>query len=130
METLERLLKKSTAAVYALFGAEPKAHYLNNRPCITFKCLKCKNELNRFLDTGDRSSTSNLSKHGNKCWGKEVMKNLGNPGADGTDALRLAAKGFLKDGDITRFLTSSAAESTARHAVTYSHKALTKMQTR
>ena len=95
-------MKKGSSLIYALFGSDPKAHYVDKRPCITFACLKCKVELHRFLDTRDRSSTGNLAKHANKCWGHEVVQDLNDSRQTREDARR-AAKGFLRDSNITRF---------------------------
>ena len=58
----------------------------------------CKKKVNRFLDKGDKASTSNLRKHAEKCWGPAAMEMVKDrPLAD----CRPAVREFARSGKIT-----------------------------
>jgi hypothetical protein len=79
----------------------------------------------RYLDTGDRSSTSNMRKHAKLCWGEGTVAAACN-GGDATDARRgIQAAKQETDGSITAVF-----ERTGKGKVSYSHRQHTKTQTR
>ena len=55
-------------------------HQRSNVPRIYLFCAICKGNgserrvVRRFLDTGDKNSTSNMRKHAKHCWGDEIIK--------------------------------------------------------
>ena len=62
--------------------------------------------MRRFLDTGDRNSTSNMRKHATRCWGEEVVKKADEARDELTlDNMRqsLAEAKNSQDGSITAF---------------------------
>ena len=126
----EHLLKNANAPIYGLF-AQPTARYKNKRPVVTFQCLKCKTKLDRFLDTKDKTSSSNLRKHGKTCWGSDVIELLGRLERITPKESRKAARGYLTDQDITRFLPKTdSGGNRVTNIISYSHKQLTLPQTR
>ena len=75
---LERLIKEWTAPIYAFFKPIPNIEYIDGCHCHSFQCAapECKHKsrgIQRFLDTGDAKSMSNMQKHAKKCWGDEVV---------------------------------------------------------
>src|SRR5271156_6555805 len=97
------------APIYAFFKPRPLIEYVNHRRVHIFECLvkSCKGKghdqrrVNRFLDTKDAKSTSNLRKHPKLCWGVETIE-----AADETKDVDLAKEilvkhGGLKDGSLT-----------------------------
>jgi hypothetical protein len=78
----------------------------------------------RYLDTGDKSSTSGLRRHAVLCWGEEIVKD-----ACATKNIEMARDGLkgakLKDGSITAVF-----ERTGKGKVSYSHRQHTKEETR
>lgn len=98
----ERLSKEWNASAYAFFRPEVSIGYKDGRRMHIFHCLKhgCKRPqgLNRFLDTGDSTSTGNLRKHIVACWGAEALK-----AADGTASLpdaRTGVEALMRNGSI------------------------------
>ncbi|KAI0685384.1 hypothetical protein C8T65DRAFT_592366 [Cerioporus squamosus] len=70
-----------TSVLYAFFKPIPKIEYVNGRCTHAFKCLaqpckvqKSKGYAWRFLNKGDRTSTSGLKRHAEKCFGVDVMR--------------------------------------------------------
>ncbi|KAH9912041.1 uncharacterized protein BXZ73DRAFT_15946, partial [Epithele typhae] len=70
----------------------------------------------------------NLWKHVEACFNADVVK-LAKKSKDHA-ALRVAAKVFATDGDISRFLKTPDGSAPKKTSLTPSHKPLTKMQTR
>ena len=55
-----------TSYIYAFFDPVPEIEYVDNRRTHVFQCSACgckQPRLRRFLDTKDRSSTSNMAGH-------------------------------------------------------------------
>jgi hypothetical protein len=73
------------------------------RLALVFKCAnkgKCDQTVKRYVDKGDISSTSNLGKHAENCWGKEafkVAKQLGKK----EQVLELVVKPMRTNGTLT-----------------------------
>lgn len=71
----ERLQKGWTSPIYAFFKAAVTVGYSKNRRYHEFACAAtgCSKVIKRYLDTSDRSSTSNLRDHAIKCFGQETV---------------------------------------------------------
>ncbi len=69
--------------------------------CVAGRC-KGKNgrDVRRFLDKGDRKSTSNLRKHAKTCWGSEAVEAADNT-CDVDAAREILSKAKKRDGSIT-----------------------------
>nr|GAT44897.1 predicted protein [Mycena chlorophos] len=93
-EELERLSKTWNSAAYAFFKWPPSADVCKGRPAHVFTCArpKCNHQVNRYLDSSDKGSTSNMIRHiKGKCFGqaaweaadelsaKEARKNIVSP---------------------------------------------------
>ncbi|KAF5318895.1 hypothetical protein D9611_014718 [Ephemerocybe angulata] len=72
-QKLERISKEWTSAAYAFYN-EPTLSTYENRPCQVFICGKCLKPQRRFTETSNATSTGNLKKHAEKCWGKDIVK--------------------------------------------------------
>ena len=96
--------------------------------CTASNCKGCGRDpriVRHYLDTTDRNSTGNLSKHARLCWGDEILH-----GADACGNLDLARDGLDNakrqiDGSIT-----TAFERIGKGKITYSHCQHDKTQTR
>lgn len=116
-----------TSGVYGFFDKEAVLGDLNGRPYVEFTCLAsiCKGtggrRVRRFLDTKDKGSIGNLTRHAEKCWGEQVVKE-----AKGSD-IESVRKGVAKqkDGSIT-----AAFKAKGRGVVTYPTRPLTKAEIR
>jgi hypothetical protein len=103
---IEHLMSDWTAPIYAFFRPTPQIEYIAGRRAHVFECAsgRCKarngRDVRRFLDKGDRNSTSNLRKHAKVCWGDDAIA-----AADTTynvDAAReILLKSDKRDGSIT-----------------------------
>lgn len=121
--------KSWVAPIYVFFRPTPTVEYVKGRKAHVFHCgaAKCRgrtDEVWRYLDTDDVSSTSNLRRHAKKCWGEDSVD-----AADGTedvDTARAALASHKKlDGSIT-----SMFRRISKGKVTYSHHQHTKLQSR
>lgn len=113
--------KQWLSPVYGFFEKEVPIGRLGRRPYVEFKCLSrtCKvlgGLVRRFLDTTDRSSTSNLKRHAEKCWGEETVQQCFTSDIEGV------RKGITlkRDGSIT-----AAFQPKGHGVVTYSLRPLT-----
>jgi hypothetical protein len=98
-------MREWTSPIYVFFRETPRIEYFNSRRAHVFECAagccKARNgkDVRRFLDKGDRKSTSNLRKHAKICWGEDTVE-----AADRTrdvDAAReILKKTNLRDGSI------------------------------
>lgn len=126
----ERLAKTWTVPIYAFFDPTPTIKYdKNHRRYHVFRCSAehCVGKtcfVNRFLDSQDRNSTSNLRKHAKKCWGEETIKTA-DQAKDAKEAQAKIVPGLLRDGSIT-----AAFERNGKGAVRYSHRLHTKAESR
>jgi hypothetical protein len=80
--------------------------------------------VNRFLDKGDASSTSNLRKHAKLCWGSDVIA-----AADSTRDVELATEVVAKSGKGNESITAMF-ERVGKGKVTYSHMQHTKTESK
>lgn len=121
-------MKRWDAPVYAFFKPIPGiVHFDDRRKAHVFECAashcRCKTRLvRRFLYTRDSSSTSNLRRHAKICWGNEVITAADEAGDHSSACGALANH---KDGSIT-----AAFERAGKGKVTYSHRQLTKAESR
>lgn len=116
-----RLRRTWDAPAYAFFNETVRVVESNGRRVHVFECAagRCKKRINRYLDTGDHSSTSNLRKHVLTCWGAEALK-----AADGmatAKAARPCVEKLERNGTIT-----AAFSRIAGSAETYSTRPMTK----
>ncbi|KII83105.1 hypothetical protein PLICRDRAFT_119829, partial [Plicaturopsis crispa FD-325 SS-3] len=104
-----RLSKDWNAPIYGFFKAIPIIEYHQNRRTHTFQCLAkhCKQRtatktgsVRRYLDTRDKTSTSNLRTHAKKCWGDDAVL-AADQLATGDDVRAQTSKGTLDQGSIT-----------------------------
>jgi hypothetical protein len=95
-----------TSPIYVFFGPTPRIEYINDRRAHVFECAagRCKGkngkDVRRFLDKGDRKSTSNLRKHAKICWGADTVK-MADETRDVDAAREVLSKTNLRDGSIT-----------------------------
>jgi hypothetical protein len=130
---LGRLSKGWDVPIYAFFEPVPEIKEIEmydkakkkivKRRCHEFKCTaqNCLSKgalgrgVRRFLDTDDKTSTSNLRKHAWKCWGKKLVQD-----AEATKDLQGVRKGLkntrMKDGALTAVF-----ERVGKGKVSYSH---------
>ncbi|EIM91972.1 uncharacterized protein STEHIDRAFT_47451, partial [Stereum hirsutum FP-91666 SS1] len=125
----ERLAKTWTRPIYTFFDPTPEVKYEKTRRYHAFRCNArfCKGKsriVNRFLDSKDHNSTSNLRKHAKKCWGDEII-NTADQAKDASEVRNKIMGGFLRDGSIT-----TAFERKGKGEVLYSHRAHTWTQSR
>ncbi|TFK81274.1 hypothetical protein K466DRAFT_502420, partial [Polyporus arcularius HHB13444] len=118
------LRKNWTAPIYGLYRADVKAAIIDGDRCHIFTCSRCNHSVNRFLETKDCGSTSNLRLHAKGCWGKDVVSRLEK--TKNLHESRKAAKGFLKTGKLTEYFCSQKGD----HIVTYQQQTLTRMEMR
>jgi hypothetical protein len=129
---LARLQKDWRSPVYAFFQPEVIVSYIDGRRAHDFTCAAkhCKGRgknprlIRRYLDKGDKASTSGLKRHAECCWGKEIVVDAVN--MKDLKAVRRSLKGAtMKNGSITAVF-----ERTGKGKVTYSHRQLTRTETR
>jgi hypothetical protein len=115
--------------IYVFFKQIPRIEYILGCRCHIFECAsgRCKarngRDVRRFLDKGDRFSTSNLRKHAKACWGEDAVAVAGE--ARDVDGARDSLI-KIKDGSITaefRLLIGKG-------KVSYSTRQHTKAETR
>jgi hypothetical protein len=99
---------------------------VKGRRCHEFKCAArgCKYTSRRYLDTKDKASTGNLIKHAKSCWGDEAW-NAAIDCKNAADARANVTNPIKKSGSIT-----SAFKRSGKGKVTYSHRMLTKSETK
>ena len=72
-------MKRWTGPIYAFFEPVPDIEWVEKsgktRLAHTFTCYNkgCTKKIRRYLDTSDRSSTSNLTRHATSCWGEDAI---------------------------------------------------------
>lgn len=127
-----RLIEDWTSPIYAFFDPIPDITYNSEgRRAHEFRCSAgvCKGKgtnkriVRRYLDTLDRTSSSNLKRHAILCWGGETVAKALDAKVDIESARKTL--GGLRDGSIT-----AAFERKGKGKVTYSHRQHTKAETR
>src|ERR1700678_534044 len=72
-------MKEWKSPIYVFFRPTPHIEYTGDQRAHIFECAsgRCKarhgRDVCRYLDKGDRNSTSNLRKHAKVCWGDETV---------------------------------------------------------
>lgn len=122
----EKLQKEWTSPIYAFFESDPIITEIDGRRVHEFKCMArgCKQRVRRYLDKKDARSTGNMRKHVRSCWGAAVLEAAGQA-KDAQEVRDKIVKSVLRDGSIT-----AAFERKGKGNVTYSHRQLTKAETR
>jgi len=99
-------MKEWNSPIYVFFKRTPRIEYISERRTHVFVCAagRCKGkngrDVRRFLDKGDRKSTSNLRKHAKICWGSEAVEAADNT-RDVDAAREILSKTKVQDGSIT-----------------------------
>ncbi|GLB40080.1 hypothetical protein LshimejAT787_0705900 [Lyophyllum shimeji] len=125
-EELERMAKKWDLAVYAFFEPMPKIVYVKGRRAHEFACTArgCKYTARRYLDTRDKTSTSNLIKHVRSCWGEEAWV-AANECSTVDEARKSVVSPLNTNGSIL-----ASFKLKGKGKVTYSHRQHTRTETR
>ena len=120
-------MKEWSSPIYVFFKQTPRIEYVEDRRAHVFVCAagRCKGKnkraVRRFLDKGDRKSTSNLRKHAKICWGSEAVEAADNT-RDVDAAREILSKAKLRDGSITaefkRIGKGKVTFSTRQHTTT------------
>ncbi len=105
--------------------------YVDGRCTHDFTCAakNCKGKgknprlVRRYLDTGDKASTSGLRNHAEKCWGADTVKEAAKA-ADVNAARKALAGAEMRNRSITLEF-----KRTRKGKLTFSHKQHTKKQT-
>ena len=123
-------MKEWKSPICIFFRPTPRIEYTGDRRAHIFECAcgRCKarhgRDVRRYLDKGDRNSTSNLRKHAKVCWGDETVA-----AADATrdiDAAReILIKSNIRDGTIT-----TEFQRIGKGKVSFSTRQHTKVETR
>jgi hypothetical protein len=99
-------MKEWSSPIYVFFKKIPRIEYVEGRRAHVFTCASehCKGKngrgVRRFLDKGDKKSTSNLRQHAKICWGSEAVEAADNT-RDVDAAREILSKSKLRDGSIT-----------------------------
>jgi hypothetical protein len=131
----EKMAKDWTSPIYGFFQPRPEIKVVDGRRCHEFQCAAplCRGKglkprmVRRYLDKGDRNSTSNMHKHAKNCWGEEnVSKALNAKGELSIDDVRKSlGQAKLHDGSIT-----ASFERKGKGSVTFSTRQHTYTETR
>lgn len=130
-----RMIKRWNSPVYAFFHPIPKIEKVSGRRCHVFECYAafCKGKgrepriVRRYLDTTDSTSTKNLQRHAEGCWGEETIqkardvKDLGIAKEEVSKARKVEANGSM---------TAMFSRVEEKGKVTYSHRQHTTAETR
>jgi hypothetical protein len=129
------MAKDWTSPIYGFFQPRPEIKIVDGRRCHEFQCAAplCKGKgikprmVRRYLDKGDRNSTSNMHKHAKNCWGEEtVSKALDTKGELSiSDVRKSLGQAKLHDGSIT-----ASFERKGKGSVTFSTRQHTYTETR
>ena len=126
LHVTDRMMVSWHSGIYGFYSPRPDIEYVNGRRVHAFTCLgskgKCKKRILRYLDTSDATSTSNMGRHAETCFGEDAVK----------QAKQLASPDDVRDifvkktnQDITVFLRRKKGST-----VTYSHTQMTRNETR
>ncbi|PIL29407.1 hypothetical protein GSI_09459 [Ganoderma sinense ZZ0214-1] len=110
---LAAMQKRWTSTIYTFYKPTPEIQYEENRCCHVFKCTNrgCDVTMQRFLDTKDHSSTSNLRAHAVKCWGPEIVTAVAEAASVNVTREEIVGS-ILKTGSITAHFTRKAGQVT------------------
>lgn len=120
------MMKKWSALAYAFFDSVPMIEYCNDHKCHVFSCASkgCKHTVAQYLDTMDKESMGNMCKHVWSCWGTDVL-DMADDGENLENARKIV-KAYRSNGTITSMFKRQKGKS----AVTYSHRAHMKTETK
>ncbi|KAF8076913.1 hypothetical protein FPV67DRAFT_1559261 [Lyophyllum atratum] len=129
----ERLSAEWRSPIYAFFKPMPLVLEIDGRRVHQFVCSakSCKGRgrdartVNRYLDTKDARSTSNLRKHAKTCWGIEAIA-----AADATKDVDAAREVIRMAGGRDGSITAAFERIKKSGAVSYSHRPHTDEETR
>lgn len=123
---LAQLSKDWVSPIYSFFKSEPVFEYVNGRKAHAFVCLgkSCRQQVRRYLDTGDKNSTGNLIKHTKKCWGNEVVTRVIENAKNANEAREFVKK-LLETGNITTIFQRTQSSKT-----TYSNREMNQSETK
>jgi hypothetical protein len=129
------MAKDWTSPIYGFFEARPTIEVVDGCRCHEFKCAAphCKGKgtktriVRRYLDKGDKGSTSNMHKHVKNCWEEEIVSKALETKNELTinEVRRSLSKAKLQDRTITAMF-----ERMGKESVTFSTKQHTYMETR
>ena len=124
--TEEYLSEDWKAPVYAFFEPVPEITYIGTWRSHKFKCAAkgYKHKCWCYLNTKNRSSTSNMIKHAKSCWGQPTWK-AAYSCCNATDARESITKPIISTGSIM-----AAFQCKGQRKVTYSHCMHTKTETK
>ena len=118
-------MKDWVSPIYSFFDPTPMIVEEGRRRVQVFKCSRqgCQRGVQRYLDTKDASSSSNLWKHVCTCWGDKVLIVAGKV-KDASEAWTKIIAPFLRTGSITESFERKGKQAT------YSHRQHTQAETR
>lgn len=127
MGQIENAIKDWTAPIYAFFHPRPTIGYKDGRRYHAFSCMasKCRQVVRRYLDTSDRTSTSNLHRHVQACWGEDVIKAV-KSAHNAHSARENVVRPYLRNGTITDVLQ----RIDPSRIIPYSHRQHTRTEMR
>ncbi|KAL1725340.1 hypothetical protein EV714DRAFT_221514, partial [Schizophyllum commune] len=101
-----RMMKNWTSPIYVFFHAVPEIEqpeYIPLRALLVVSSSNlnkgCSKRIRRYLDTGDKVSTSNMTRHAITCWGKRAV-DVAQSYETATAAQESVTTPMKKDGDI------------------------------
>lgn len=129
------MAKDWTSPIYGFFEPRPAIEVVDGRRCHEFTCgaPHCKGKgvrpriVRRYLDKGDKGSTSNMHKHAKNCWGGEIVSKALETKNDLSinEVRKSLGNAKLQDGTIT-----ASFERKGKGNVTFSTKQHTYVETR
>ena len=123
---IDRMMRSWHSPLYGFFEPRPEIDYIDKHRVHVFTCLgsagKCKKKINRYLDTTDATSTSNMGRHAATCFGEDAVAQAKEM-AHADDVRNLLVK--KTNQDITVFLRRKKGS-----VVMYSHTQMTRKETR
>ncbi|KAI1782437.1 hypothetical protein LXA43DRAFT_905787 [Ganoderma leucocontextum] len=124
----EELMRGWVAPIYAFFEPRPTIEYKGGRRSHLFKCAKknckAKEGVRRYLDTQDSTSTSNMRRHVERCWGSDALK-IAQALGNAEDAWDQIFEKVLREVPLTAHF-----ERKKGGHVSYMHRNFTKPETR
>ncbi|KAI1789155.1 hypothetical protein LXA43DRAFT_893256, partial [Ganoderma leucocontextum] len=122
----EQMQKRWRSPIYGFFKPEVLVDYKDDRWSHLFQCMAkgCSVQIRRFLDTGDHTSSGNLFKHTWACWTDAVIDHAVELN-DAETVRKKLVKPRAQSKSITDFWNAKGQKK-----VQYSHRPLTKTQTR
>ena len=133
---IDRLAKDWNALIYAFFHPIPSIDYIGN-PAWRVHVFECnakacngkgtsRRHVQRYLDTSDGKSTSNLCRHAKICWGEDSVA-----AADAAKTHAAAREVVEKSlGMLDKSITAMFERVRGNTQVTYSHRQHTKTEVR